>query len=110
MRYIVALVVAALLTAGGVLYAQWTVAEIHSGMRDRLKEKQRTGELPPDLDLSNVGMAIPAAEMRRLNLAQWAVEYWFLWGATVIGLSLGVAAVIRRGRRQANQVSAESRT
>jgi hypothetical protein len=103
MRYILALIVAALLIAGVIFYARLTIGEIESRMREKIQEKQRAGELPPGTDISDVGFQLSAANMRRFKLARSLLEYWFVWGPAVTALCLGVAAVIYRSGDNASR-------
>jgi hypothetical protein len=96
MRYTLALIVAALLIAGVTSFAQLTIGEIESSTRERIHVKQRTGELPPGTDISDVGFQLSTEDMRRFKLARWSLDFWFVWGPAVIVLCLGVAAVSKR--------------
>lgn len=93
MRYAIALVVAAFLIGGIIFYARWTINDIECRMREKIEEKQRTGELPPGTDISDVGFQLPAADMRRFKLARSSLDLWYVWGPAVVGLCLGAAAV-----------------
>jgi hypothetical protein len=101
MRHIVVLVAAAFLLAGLFIYAYSTVFEIESAAQDRLREKQRLGELPPDLELRDVGMQLPKSEMRKLQIAKWMIDFWFIWGLGGLVLCLGVTVIMQKKNQKA---------
>jgi hypothetical protein len=105
MRYVIALVAAALIIGGGVLFVRQTRQAFEQLYRHALLREQQKGTLPPELqgvdihtaDLKalgvDFGMQLPASMHRRLQWALLLSEYWYVWGPLVAMLCLAAAAL-----------------
>jgi len=102
MRYWVALGCAAIIIAGGVLFAWVTKRQIESQIRSTFRQQKANGELPPELQDVNIETAdirafsvkLPPNQEARLALAQFISTFWFIWTPVVIALCLGLAAIV----------------
>ena len=95
MRYAIALIVAALIIGGVVIYIRQTDRAVEQAMRQALLKNQQAGTLPPELqgidpqtaDLSQLGafqMQLPAAVERRLKVSYALTDYWYVWTTLVV--------------------------
>ena len=107
LRYGIALIVAALIILGGILFVRQTHSEIESifePQRLRLKQQKADGTLPEewkDVDLDAIeytdfGMAVPPAFQLRLELTMWLVGFWWLFAPLVVVAWLGAAFLLGR--------------
>jgi len=89
MRYGVALAVAVLIIALGVLFVWHTQRSIEQRFRQGLREARINGKLPPGIDPEQAnpgdfGITLSAAEMRRMEIANLFIAWrsfssrWFL--------------------------------
>jgi hypothetical protein len=104
MRYIIALVVAALLIGGVVLYIRNTDRAIEQAIRQALLNQKLAGTLPPELqgidpqtaDLSKLGdfgMKLPAALEHRLQLTYYLTDFWYIWAPLIVLVCMGAAVL-----------------
>ncbi len=108
-RYVIALAVAALLIAGGALYARLTFRSFEAQVRRSLRQQQEAGTLPPelqgaDIDAVNVWdggfqMKLTRGQEAWLQAALVLADLWYVWAPLVVGLCLGAAALAGRWRR-----------
>jgi hypothetical protein len=105
MRYVVALVVAALLIGGVVLYIRQTDRVLEQAIRQALMKQQQAGTLPPELqgvDLQTVNlkemggfqMSLPVGLEQRLKLSLMLTDFWYVWGPLVVVICLGAASLV----------------
>ncbi len=101
MRYWVALVVAGLIIALGVMFVWHTQRSSEERFRQGLREARIKGTLPPGIDPDpanpgDFGIMLSAAEMRRVEIANLFVAWRFVLIPLVLIVSLGVARLLRR--------------
>jgi hypothetical protein len=107
LRYGIALAIAALLIVAGVVFVRMTYAELNDKFeqqRQRSKEQKAAGTLPEsmkDVDLDalrfdHFGMTVTRGFQRRLDIAGWLAEFWFLFAPLTILVSVGMAYVLGR--------------
>ncbi len=101
MRYWVALAVAVLIIALGVLFVWHTQHSIEQRFRQGLREARVKGMLPPGIDPEQAnpgdfGIMLSAAEMRRVEIANLFIARRFVLIPMVLIVSLGVARLLRR--------------
>jgi hypothetical protein len=103
MRYVIALIGAAIIIGGVALFIRQTPRSIEDLVRQRLRDEKRAGELPPelqgidiespDLRLPDMGMRLPRDVESRIQLAMLLSEYWFVWTPLVVAGCAGLAAL-----------------
>jgi hypothetical protein len=108
MRYLVALVVAAVLIAGLALFARQTFRDFEGRLRQSLREQKEAGTLPPQwrgidvetVDVWSLGfqMKVSREQQSRLHAAMILSDVWFVWAPAVVLLCLAAAFVIGRFR------------
>lgn len=104
MRYVIALVVAALLIGGGFLFAHQTEHSLEKLIRDGLRKQKEAGSLPPELQnvdpdaakLPDFQMQLPAAWETRLKMSFMLREWWYIWAPLTVVGCLAVAALVGR--------------
>lgn len=101
MRFGVALAVAVLIIALGVLFVRHTQRSIEQRFRQGLREARINGKLPPGIDPEKAnpgdfGIMLSAAEMRRLEIANLLVARRIVLIPLVLMVSLGIARLLRR--------------
>jgi hypothetical protein len=109
MRYVVALLVAGLVIAAVALYSWWDSDAVERSVREHLRQQQREGRLPPELqgadiealDLRDYNVQVPESVLQRRGIARLLARTWFLWGPAIIAACLGVAALVGRLRSRA---------
>jgi hypothetical protein len=99
-RYVGSLAVAMILIAAGVLYVTQVERSIERQMRHVLREAKAAGKLPPEIDpeavnLTDLGVLLPASEMRRIELAHFLVAWRFVLISLVLLGSLVVARLVK---------------
>ncbi len=99
-RYGASLAVAMLLIVAGALYVRHAERSIEQQMRQRLREAKAAGNLPPEIDpesanLTNLGVLLPASEMRRIEFAHLLVAWRFVLIPLVLLGSLVVARLAK---------------
>jgi hypothetical protein len=104
MRYIVAIVVAGLVIAGGAWFVRQTELSLKQRLQAAIKEEQAAGRLPADLDVeqvesADIGVDLPSSEILRLTIANALVAGRFVLPAVVLLGSLGIAHLLGRLRR-----------
>src|SRR5437879_3407392 len=113
MRYIIALIIAALIIVAAALFAWRSFREIDQFVRDGLRKQQQPGQLPPELqnvdvdsvDLNNFKIRLPYALIVRLELARWISRVWYIWAPVLIAVCLGLAALYGRLFSRKSKVS-----
>jgi hypothetical protein len=102
MRYVIALVAAALIIFGGVLFVSQTHQALIQRVRQSLKQLKWEGTLPPELQdididatdrLPDMQMSLPHYWETRLKAAMWLEDFWYLVAPLTVILCLGVAAL-----------------
>jgi len=107
MRYVIALIAAALIIGGGMLFVHQTWQSLYQTIRHARLREQQAGTLPPELQGVNiqsaeievllggdVSMSLPAAMHQRLKLAMLLSEFWYIGGPLVVACCLGAAFLI----------------
>jgi hypothetical protein len=99
-RYGASLAVAMLLIVAGALYVRQAERSIEQQMRQRLREAKAAGNLTPEIDpesanLTDLGVLLPASEMRRIELAHLLVAWRFVLIPLVLLGSLVVARLVK---------------
>jgi hypothetical protein len=111
MRYVIALIGAAVIIGGVTLYIRQMPGSIEEAVRQKLREAERAGKLPPefqgvdiespDLRLPDFALRLPAEADERVQLAMFLSDYWFVWAPLVVAVCVGLAALTapKRERR-----------
>lgn len=107
LRYIIAVIVACVLTAGGFGVAASLKQGILKGIRQGLREQKVAGTLPPELqnlDLDtwvpgDVGIQVSSSAMKRMAAAEFILNGWFVWVPLVIAICLGTTALFSRSAK-----------
>jgi hypothetical protein len=106
-RYVIALIIAALIILAGVLFVRQTYAEIETPFeqqRQKLKQQKANGTLPKewqDVDLdtmkySDFAMPVSTGFQIRWDLTMWLVEFWWFFIPLVAATCLGAAWLFGR--------------
>jgi hypothetical protein len=106
MRYVIALVVAALLIGGGFLFVHQTYRSVQELVRQGLRKQKQAGTLPPELqnvdidaaELLDMQIQLPAAWETRLKVAFLLQDWWYIWMPLTVSGCIAVAAVVCRKR------------
>ncbi len=101
MRYLVALTVACVLIAAGLIFAWQAQASMQrrfDQFKEELRAQKAAGKLPPewegvDLDHVELKMKVTSVEITRLNISRWLSKYWYVFVLFVLAICLGLAAV-----------------
>jgi len=105
-RYVIALIVAAVLIAAGAAFVRLTFSAFEAQVRRALRAQQQAGTLPPELqgiDVESVNIwesniRVPRGQEAQLQLAMLLSDMWFIWAPLVVAVCVGVAALVgRRG-------------
>ena len=104
MRYIIAIVVAGLVIAGGAWFVRQTELSLKQRLWAAIQDEQVAGRLPADIDAehvesADVGVNLPPAEILRLTIANALVAGRFVLASAVLFGSLGIAHLLGRLRR-----------
>jgi hypothetical protein len=104
MRYIVAVILAGAIIAGGAWFVRHTERSLKERVREAIKQGQVSGQLPPDIDAEEIdsadfGMEMPAAEQLRLMIAYALYAWRWVLVPAVLLSSLGIASLLGRLRR-----------
>jgi hypothetical protein len=104
MRYIVAIVLAGLIIAGGAWFVRHTEQSLRQRVRASIKEDQAAGRLPPDIEAEQVdpadwGIELPRSEMLRVQIAEAVTAWRFVLASAVLLGSLGIARLLGHLRR-----------
>jgi hypothetical protein len=103
-RYLIAIVVAGLLIGGAAFFVRQTFRDIMVHVRQALRNQKEAGILPPELRdvdieaavLPDMVISLPASLQRRLQLAYWATDFWYVWAPLTVVSCLGLAFVLFR--------------
>jgi Flp pilus assembly protein TadB len=108
MRYVVALLTAGLVIAAVAAFSWWNRNAAERAVRQHLRQEKERGELPPEsrgvdteaADLRDFNLQVPDHVLAQVAAARLLAASWYVWAPAVVGMSLGVAALIgrRRGR------------
>jgi hypothetical protein len=87
---------------GGFLFAWITIRNVDSRIRSNFRQLQERGDLPEKLqdvnieeaDMRDFNVKLPPNLEARLSLARFITGLWYILAPTVVGLCLGVAAII----------------
>ena len=117
MRYAVALFIAGLVIAALAVFSWWNYNAVERSVRQHLRQQKKQGELPPDLsgldieilELSNYNVQVPGEVMNRQGAARLLAASWYVWALAVVGISVGMAAVVGRWRSRAEPGAAADR-
>lgn len=100
-RYGICLAIATLLIVAGAVYVRQVQRSVEQQVRQRLRDAKAAGDLPPGIDpeapgLRDVGVPLPASEIRRLGFAHLLITWRYVLIPLVLLGSLGIARVLRR--------------
>ena len=101
MRFVAALLVACVLIGLGALFTWHTQSYLRQWTQKALEEAKQRGELA-DTDISSAkrgdfGLELSKSELRRVQIADFLVSFWFVLVPLIFGVCLTVAAVVKRG-------------
>jgi hypothetical protein len=104
--YVVAALAAAAIIAAAFAYASHTRSAFVESLRQDLRDAKAAGTLPAEmqdvdiekLDLADMGIEVTPGQMRRLSIADFIDEIWYLWAPMVLLVCFGIAAVFAQRR------------
>ncbi|WP_437227823.1 hypothetical protein SH661x_000574 [Planctomicrobium sp. SH661] len=100
-RYLVAIVLAALIVAGGFFYVAWVRQSFLESVRAELRAQKAANSLPPelqDVDIetfvpNNMGFEVSSSVARAIIFADFLSACWAIWVPLVFTVCLGGVAV-----------------
>jgi hypothetical protein len=109
MRYVVALLVAGLVIAALAAFSWWNYNAVERSVPQHLRQQKERGDLPPDrpevdpesLDLRDYNVRVPRELMFRQDFARFLAALWYVWAPAVVGIALGIEALVGRWRSRA---------
>lgn len=115
MRYVVALVSAGLVIAGGLLSARQTLRGFDERVRDLLRQQKQAGEPRlqgvdvESMGINDVQMTLPTSDLYRLKLSQYVLRSWDVWAPAVLIVCLLAAFAVGLVRRKKSVGQVEAR-
>jgi 4-amino-4-deoxy-L-arabinose transferase-like glycosyltransferase len=106
MRYGLALLIAGVVIAALAVFSWWNYNAIERSVRQHMRQQQERGELPPELQgvdiealaLNNFKVQVQTDEINRQDIARFLAVAWYLWAPLVVGVCVGVVALVSRWR------------
>ena len=104
MRYIVAVIVAGLLVAGGILFVRQTYRGVEQEIRQSLLREKQAGTLPPEFQnvdiesgkLPDMQISLPAGLDWRIKVSMWLEDFWHILAPLTVAICLAVAFLLGR--------------